>query len=34
MSPTRPVAMRNEDGELTQGPGEVMGRWHQHFSKL
>ena len=32
--PTRPSAVRREDGELTQGPTEVMQRWYQHFSKL
>ena len=26
--------MRKEDGELTQGPTEVLQRWHQHFCKL
>ncbi len=31
----RPVAMMKEDGELTTlGSDGVMGRWHQHFSKL
>ena len=32
--PTRPNAVRKENGELTQGPMEVLQRWHQHFSKL
>ena len=32
--PTRPSAVRKEDGELTQGPTEVLQRWHQHFKKL
>ena len=32
--PIRPSAMRKENGELTQGPEEVLHRWHQHFSKL
>lgn len=32
--PTRPSAVRREDGELTQGPTEMLQRWHQHFSKL
>ena len=32
--PTRPSAVRKEDGELTQGPTEVLQRWHQHFRKL
>ncbi len=33
--PTRPVAIMKEDRELTQHTDEVvMGRWHQHFSKL
>ena len=31
---TRPSAVRKEDGELTQGPTEVLQRWHQHFRKL
>ena len=29
--PTRPSVVRKEDGSLTQGPEEVMKRWHQHF---
>ena len=32
--PVRPTATRKENGELTQGPSEVLQRWHQHFSKL
>ena len=31
---TRSNAVRKEDGELTQGPTEVIQRWHQYFSKL
>ena len=27
-------AVRKENGELNQGPKEVLQRWHQHFSKL
>ena len=25
---------KKEDGKLTQGPTEMMQRWHQHFSKV
>ena len=32
--PVRPTAALKEDGELTQGPTEVLERWHQHFKKL
>ena len=32
--PTRPSAVLKEDGCLTQGPEEVMERWHQHFVKV
>ena len=32
--PTRPTAVRKEDGGLTQCPAEVLDRWHQHFNKL
>ena len=32
--PVRPTAVLKEDGELTQGPTEVLERWHQHFKKL
>ena len=32
--PIRPSAVRKENGELTQGPTEMLQRWQQHFSKL
>ena len=32
--PVRPTAVLKEDGELTQGPTEVLEHWHQHFQKL
>ena len=32
--PTRPSAVRKEDGQLTQDPTEVLIIWHQHFCKL
>ena len=32
--PARPSAVKKEDGELAQGPSDVMERWHQHFSNL
>ena len=32
--PTRPSVVRKEDGSLTQGPEEVMKRWHQHFVRV
>ena len=31
--PIRPSAARKENGELTQGPMEMLQRWQQHFSK-
>ena len=30
----RPTAVLKEDGELTQGPTEVLECWHQHFKKV
>ena len=32
--PTRPQAVMKDNGELTQGPSEVLTRWHQHFNRL
>ena len=32
--PCIPRAVRKNDGELTNGPSEVLQRWHQHFSNL
>ena len=32
--PTRPQAVMKDNGELTQGPPEVLARWHQHFNRL
>ena len=32
--PVRPTAVLKKDGELTQGPTEVIEHWHQHFKKL
>ena len=32
--PLRSSAVLKEDGEMTQGPEEVMMRWHQHFRKI
>ena len=32
--PTKPQAVMKVNGELTQGPSEVLTRWHQHFSRL
>ena len=29
-----PRAVRKNDGELTDGPSEVLQIWHQHFSNL
>ena len=29
-----PRAVKKKDGELTNGPSEMLQRWHQHFSKL
>ena len=32
--PIRPSAIRKDNGELTQGPSEVLDRWYQHFDTL
>ena len=32
--PCIPRAVRKNDGELTDGPSEVLQRWHQHLSNL
>ena len=32
--PCIPRAVRKNDGELTDGPSEVLQRWYQHFSNL
>lgn len=32
--PIRPRAVMKDNGELTQGPSEVLARWHQHFHRL
>ena len=29
-----PREVRKEDGEMTDGPSEVLQRWNQHFSNL
>ena len=32
--PIRPSAVRKENGQLIQGPMEMLQRWQQHFSNL
>ena len=32
--PTRPQAVMKDNGELTQGPSEVLTGWHQNFNRL
>ena len=32
--PCIPTEVKKEDGQLTNGPSEMLQRWHQHFSKL
>ena len=32
--PCIPRMVKKEDGQLTNGPSEMLQRWHQHFSKL
>ena len=32
--PVRPTAFLKSDSQLTEGPGEVLEHWYQHFRKV